>query len=121
MSGFVLSLPHFSESVQSYTSAPWPQHTHSYLSFMEFYITFKPTNQDGTLLYSHDQYSRDFLSIVLVRGAVEFRFDCGSGAAVIRSAQPVSMNTWHDLRVSRTAKSGILQVDNQQPVEGSAE
>ncbi|KAM9447076.1 pikachurin [Clarias gariepinus] len=118
---FVLSLPRFSESVRSYTSAPWPQHTHSYLSFMEFHITFKPTSQDGTLLYSHDQYSQDFLSIILVHGAVEFRFDCGSGAAVIRNAQPVSMNMWHDLRVSRTAKSGILQVDNQQPVEGSAE
>ncbi|KAI5088518.1 pikachurin isoform X1, partial [Silurus meridionalis] len=118
---FVLSMPHFNESVQSYSSAPWPQHTHSYLSFMEFFITFKPTSQDGTLLYSHDQHSQDFLSIVLVGGTVEFHFDCGSGAAMIRSEQPVIMNLWHDLRVSRTAKSGILQVDNQRPVEGSAE
>ncbi|XP_053530436.1 pikachurin [Ictalurus punctatus] len=118
---FVLSLPRFSESVQSYASAPWPQHTHYYLSFMEFHITFKPTNQDGTLIYSHDEHSRDFLSIVLVGGAVEFHFDCGSGAAIIRSEQPVSMNMWHDLRVSRTAKSGLLQVDSQRPVEGSAE
>ncbi|XP_060763534.1 pikachurin [Neoarius graeffei] len=118
---FVLSLPRFSESVQSFASAPWPQHTHSYLSFMEFHITFKPTNQDGTLLYSHDEHSHDFLSIVLVGGAVEFHFDCGTGAAIIRSEQPVSMNVWHDLRASRTAKSGILQVDNQWPVEGSAE
>ncbi|GAA6098966.1 pikachurin [Tachysurus ichikawai] len=118
---FVLSLPRFSESVQSYASAPWPQHPQSYLSFMEFHITFKPTSQDGTLLYSHDEYSRDFLSIVLVGGFLEFHFDCGSGAANIRSEQPVSLNMWHDLRVSRTAKSGMLQVDNQRPVEGSAE
>ncbi|KAF4074810.1 hypothetical protein AMELA_G00243700 [Ameiurus melas] len=118
---FVLSLPRFSESVQSYASAPWPQHIHYYLSFMEFHITFKPTNQDGTLIYSHDEHSRDFLSIVLVGGAVEFHFDCGSGAGIIRSEQPVSMNMWHDLRVSRTAKSGLLQVDSQRPVEGSAE
>ncbi|KAK3538683.1 hypothetical protein QTP86_012738 [Hemibagrus guttatus] len=118
---FVLSLPRFSERVQSYASAPWPQQPRSYLSFMEFHITFKPTSQDGTLLYSHDQYSRDFLSILLVGGSVEFHFDCGSGAAILRSEQPVSLNMWHDLRVSRTAKSGILQVDNQRPVEGSAE
>ncbi|KAK2845970.1 hypothetical protein Q7C36_010824 [Tachysurus vachellii] len=118
---FVLSLPRFSESVQSYASAPWPQHPQAYLSFMEFHITFKPTSQDGTLLYSHDEYSRDFLSIVLVGGFLEFHFDCGSGAANIRSEQPVSLNMWHDLRVSRTAKSGMLQVDNQRPVEGSAE
>ncbi|XP_062874439.1 pikachurin isoform X2 [Trichomycterus rosablanca] len=118
---FVLTLPHFSERVQSYASAPWPQSFHSYLSFMEIHVTFRPTNQDGTLLYSHDSYSRDFLSIILVGGVVEFRFDCGSGATIIRSEQPVSKNVWHDLRVSRTARSGILQVDDQRPVEGSTE
>ncbi|XP_067263301.1 pikachurin isoform X2 [Chanodichthys erythropterus] len=31
------------------------------------------------------------------------------------------MEVWHELRVSRTAKNGILQVDNQRPVEGMAE
>lgn len=31
------------------------------------------------------------------------------------------MNSWHEVRVSRTAKSGILQVDNQRPTEGKAE
>lgn len=31
------------------------------------------------------------------------------------------MDAWHELRVSRTAKSGILQVDSQKPVEGIAE
>lgn len=31
------------------------------------------------------------------------------------------MDTWHELRVSRTAKSGILQVDSQKPVEGITE
>lgn len=31
------------------------------------------------------------------------------------------MDAWHELRVSRTAKSGILQVDSQKAVEGFAE
>lgn len=31
------------------------------------------------------------------------------------------MDAWHELRVSRTAKSGILQVNSQKPVEGIAE
>ncbi|KAL7836080.1 hypothetical protein AOLI_G00273640 [Acnodon oligacanthus] len=118
---FLLALPQFNESLQSYASAPWPQSSHTYLSFMEFEIIFQPTNQDGTLLYSDDTASQDFLSINLVGGYVEFRFDCGSGSAVIRSEEPVSMNEWHELRVSRTAKNGILQVDEQRPVEGSSE
>ncbi|ROL53760.1 Pikachurin [Anabarilius grahami] len=118
---FLLSLPQFNESMFSYASAPWPQPSHNYLSFMEFEVTFQPTNPDGTLLYTDDAASRDFLSISLVGGFVEFRFDCGSGATVIRSEEAVAMEVWHELRVSRTAKNGILQVDNQRPVEGMAE
>ncbi|XP_016362502.1 pikachurin-like [Sinocyclocheilus anshuiensis] len=118
---FLLSLPQFNESMYSYASAPWPQPSHNYLSFMEFEMTFQPTNPDGTLLYTDDAASRDFLSISLVGGYVEFRFDCGSGATVIRSEEAVAMDVWHELRVSRTAKNGILQADNQRPVEGMAE
>uniref|UniRef100_A0A8C7NJQ4 EGF like, fibronectin type III and laminin G domains n=1 Tax=Oncorhynchus mykiss TaxID=8022 RepID=A0A8C7NJQ4_ONCMY len=120
--GFLLSLPLFNETMFSYASAPWPQSLLSYLSFMEFEITFQPARPDGTLLYSDDASSRDFLAINLVEGYVEFRFDCGSGGSVIRySEEQVSIGTWHELRVSRTAKSGILQVDNQRPMEGIAE
>ncbi|KAG1944011.1 pikachurin [Pimephales promelas] len=118
---FLLSLPQFNESMFSYASAPWPQPSHNYLSFMEFEVTFQPTNPDGTLLYTDDVASRDFLSVSLVDGYVEFRFDCGSGASVIRSEEAVTLGVWHELRVSRTAKNGILQVDNQRPVEGMAE
>ncbi|XP_073808036.1 pikachurin isoform X4 [Danio rerio] len=118
---FLLSLPQFNQSMFSYASAPWPQSSHNYLSFMEFEVTFQPTSPDGTLLYTDDATSRDFLSISLVAGYVEFRFDCGSGATVIRSEEAIAMNVWHELRVSRTAKNGILQVDNQRPVEGMAE
>uniref|UniRef100_A0A674CHF7 EGF like, fibronectin type III and laminin G domains n=1 Tax=Salmo trutta TaxID=8032 RepID=A0A674CHF7_SALTR len=118
---FLLSLPLFNETMFSYASAPWPQSLLSYLSFMEFEITFQPASPDGTLLYSDDASSRDFLAINLVEGYVEFRFDCGSGGSVIRSEEQVSIGTWHELRVSRTAKSGILQVDNQRPMEGIAE
>lgn len=38
-----------------------------------------------------------------------------------RSEEQISLDAWHELRVSRTAKSGILQVDNQRPIEGIAE
>lgn len=38
-----------------------------------------------------------------------------------RSEEPISLNAWHELKVSRTAKSGILQVDSQRPKEGIAE
>lgn len=150
--GFSLSSPLFNETVFSYAVVPWPQSPQSYLSFMEFEVTFRPSLPDGTLLYSDDEGSGDFLAINLVDRYVEFRFDCGSGGATIRfwinkftlfcvsftsaedflkrwlvlflccrSVEQISMDAWHELRVSRTAKSGILQVDSQRPVEGIAE
>lgn len=51
---------------------------------MEFELTFRPSSADGTLLYSDDAGSGDFLAINLVDRYVEFRFDCGSGGATIR-------------------------------------
>ena len=51
---------------------------------MEFELTFRPSMPDGVLLYSDDAGSGDFLAINLVDRYVEFRFDCGSGGAVIR-------------------------------------
>ncbi|KAK6492955.1 pikachurin-like isoform X1 [Huso huso] len=118
---FWVSLPRFSETLMSYASVPWPMAPQHYLSFMEFEITFQPASKDGVLLYSYDTTSKDFISIIMAEGFVEFRFDCGSGTAVIRSEEPVSLNRWHELLVSRTAKNGILQVDNQNPEEGMAE
>ncbi|POI34665.1 hypothetical protein CIB84_001583, partial [Bambusicola thoracicus] len=116
-----LAIPQFNESLRSFASTPWPLEPQNYLSFMEFEMTFRPDLESGVLLYSYDTNSKDFLSINMVAGYVEFRFDCGSGTAVIRSEEPVSLGQWHELRVSRTAKNGILQVDKQKPVEGMAE
>lgn len=81
---FSLSSPLFNETAFSYAVIPWPQSSQSYLSFMEFELTFRPSMPDGTLLYSDDAGSGDFLAINLVDGYVEFRFDCGSGGATIR-------------------------------------
>lgn len=82
--GFSLSSPLFNETVFSYAVIPWPQSSRSYLSFIEFEVTFRPSTPDGTLLYSDDSASGDFLAINLVDRYVEFRFDCGSGGATIR-------------------------------------
>ncbi|KAJ7335041.1 hypothetical protein JRQ81_012982 [Phrynocephalus forsythii] len=119
--GFSLIIPQFNETLKSFATVPWPLEPQNYLSFMEFEMTFRPDSRDGVLLYSYDTGSKDFLSVTVVNSYVEFRFDCGSGTAVIRSEEPISLNQWHELKVSRTAKNGILQVDQQRPVEGMAE
>ncbi|XP_060690334.1 pikachurin isoform X1 [Hemiscyllium ocellatum] len=118
---FMLVVPQFNASRMSYAGLPWPMEPQYYLSFMEFQITFRPETANGVILYSHDTSSKDFISLNLVARYVEFRFDCGSGTATIRSKEPISLNQWHEAKVSRTAKNGILQVDDQHAVEGMAE
>jgi len=56
------------------------------LSFIEIQIVFKPRSLNGLFLYNGNRMdgSGDFLSLNLVYGYVEFRFDLGSGPAVIR-------------------------------------
>ncbi|XP_023567672.1 pikachurin isoform X1 [Octodon degus] len=118
---FALTIPQFRESLRSYAAVPWPLEPRHYLSFTEFEITFRPDSGDGVLLYSYDTSSKDFLSVNMAGGHVEFRFDCGSGTGILRSEDPLTLGQWHELHVSRTAKNGILQVDKQKVVEGMAE
>uniref|UniRef100_A0A8I3RT22 EGF like, fibronectin type III and laminin G domains n=2 Tax=Canis lupus familiaris TaxID=9615 RepID=A0A8I3RT22_CANLF len=118
---FTLTVPQFRESLRSFAAVPWPLEPQHYLSFTEFEITFRPDSGDGVLLYSYDTGSKDFLSISMAGGHVEFRFDCGSGTGILRSEDPLTLGHWHELHVSRTAKNGILQVDKQKVVEAMAE
>ncbi|XP_058536033.1 pikachurin [Ochotona princeps] len=118
---FTLTIPQFRASLRSFAATPWPLEPQHYLSFMELEITFRPDSGDGVLLYSYDTGSKDFLSINMAGGHVEFRFDCGSGTGVLRSEDTLTLGHWHELHVSRTAKNGILRVDKQKVVEGMAE
>uniref|UniRef100_A0A4W3GRZ5 Pikachurin-like n=1 Tax=Callorhinchus milii TaxID=7868 RepID=A0A4W3GRZ5_CALMI len=85
--GFRLVLPEFNGTLLSFAALHWPMDARHYLSFTEFLIALRPARADGLILYSYDTQSKDFLSLRLLRGFLEFRFDCGSGTAVIRSAR----------------------------------
>lgn len=49
----------------------------------------------------------DFISLVLSNGYVEFRYELGSGPAILRSANPVEMGKWHIVKISRERKTGM--------------
>jgi len=61
----------------------------SLLNYANIEMVFRPTDPDGLLLY--DGYATDgtgdFLSLALRNATVEFRFDLGTGPAVIRLAK----------------------------------
>ncbi|KAL9962211.1 hypothetical protein ACROYT_G031293 [Oculina patagonica] len=82
-------------------------------------ITFKPLALNGILFYvSYDDQSTtgDFLSIILHNGFVKLRYDLGKGVGEAKSNVTVSLNTWHTVRASRTAKTGHLIVNSGVPV-----
>ena len=58
--------------------------------FTEVLMVIKPNKADGLFLYNGQKMDRtgDFISLNLINGYVEFRFDLGSGAAVIRYIFP---------------------------------
>ncbi|XP_013414404.1 pikachurin [Lingula anatina] len=90
------------------------------LSYTEIELVFKATNKDGTLLYNGFTTDRrgDFISLALVDGYLEYRFDLGTGPAIIRSSQPLPLNAWHTVKISRTGRDGVLEVNEQPAVQG---
>ena len=56
------------------------------LSFTEIEFVFKADDPDGLLMYNGytSDRSGDFISLGLVNGFLEYRFDLGTGPAIIR-------------------------------------
>ncbi|PIK59626.1 hypothetical protein BSL78_03481, partial [Apostichopus japonicus] len=94
--------------------------SNQHLSFIEVEVVFRPRGLNGVILYSglNIDGTGDFISLSLSDGHVEFRFDCGSGPAIIRSSRPIDMDVWHSVSAARTAREGILRVNDLPPVQG---
>lgn len=87
----------------------------SSLLFVEIELVVKPTKSNGLILYNGYTQDRqgDFISLAMDQGHFEFRFDLGTGPAILRSPEPVSLNHWHWVKISRTGLEGILEIDDE--------
>ncbi|XP_063988632.1 agrin-like isoform X5 [Diachasmimorpha longicaudata] len=76
-------------------------------------LWFLTRANDGLLLYNGQMNNGrgDFISLNMVQGKLEFRFNLGSGIANITSPDVVSLDTWHCVRISRLGREGLLQLD----------
>ncbi|XP_072011994.1 agrin isoform X5 [Engystomops pustulosus] len=100
----------------------------SYLAFkmMKAYHTvriameFRSSEQNGLLLYNGQIRGKDFISLAVVNGFVELRFNTGSGTGIITSKVPVEPGKWHQLVVNRNRRSGMLSVDGETHVNGES-
>nr|XP_033777434.1 agrin isoform X2 [Geotrypetes seraphini] len=100
----------------------------SYLAFtvLKAYHTvriameFRALELSGLLLYNGQNRGKDFISLALVGGFVELRFNTGSGPGVITSKVSIQPGKWHQLVVSRNRRSGMLSVDGEPHVNGES-
>ncbi|KAJ4918754.1 hypothetical protein JOQ06_022869 [Pogonophryne albipinna] len=75
------------------------------------------------ILYNGQKRSTgaDFISLGLVGGRLEFRFDVGSGMATIRDPLPVTLGEFHTVELQRNNTLGSLRVDGGERVSGKSQ
>uniref|UniRef100_A0A8D8XN55 Basement membrane-specific heparan sulfate proteoglycan core protein n=1 Tax=Cacopsylla melanoneura TaxID=428564 RepID=A0A8D8XN55_9HEMI len=113
------SVPLFNQKPLSYLALPTFTDAHLHFSIE---ISFKPTDYNGLILYTggksnvkSDKDQGDFISFGLDDGYPVFRFDVGSGPAVVKSNFSVEMNQWHTVTLKRNRRKGMMFVDSQGP------
>ncbi|CAH3176827.1 unnamed protein product [Porites lobata] len=81
-------------------------------------LAIKTEAQNGVILWQGER--RDHFAIGLRDGFLEFRFELGSGPAVLQSLSPVNDSQWHSIKVYRRFSEGSLKVDNHDHVNGTS-
>ncbi|XP_039074704.1 basement membrane-specific heparan sulfate proteoglycan core protein isoform X3 [Hyaena hyaena] len=99
----------------SYLALPALTNTHHELRLD---VEFKPLAPDGILLFSGGRSGpvEDFVSLAMAGGHLEFRYELGSGLAVLRTPEPLALGHWHRASAERLNKDGSLRVNGRRPV-----
>ncbi|XP_023578281.1 basement membrane-specific heparan sulfate proteoglycan core protein isoform X8 [Octodon degus] len=99
----------------SYLALPALTNTHHELRLD---VEFKPLEPDGILLFSGGRIGpvEDFVSLAMAGGHLEFRYELGSGLAVLRSPEPLALGRWHRVSAERLNKDGSLRLNGGRPV-----
>ncbi|BET02654.1 LamB [Nesidiocoris tenuis] len=114
-------IPRFTQQSVSYLKLK-PMAGAGYRKF-DLLLSIKPERPNGLLLYNGEKKGgkQDFIAIGLKNGYVEFRYDVGSGAAIIQSSNiTVPMNKWSNITVKRHRKEGRLWVNGVGPFIGTS-
>ncbi|XP_044852234.1 basement membrane-specific heparan sulfate proteoglycan core protein isoform X5 [Mauremys mutica] len=118
MEGVMATTPSFNGS-DSFISYPPLTNIHYELRLD---AEFKPLSPNGLILFSGGTGApvEDFVSLAMASGHLEFRYELGSGMAVLRSTEPLALGQWHKVSAERINKDGTLQVDSSKPVKRSS-
>uniref|UniRef100_A0ABM5EK41 Basement membrane-specific heparan sulfate proteoglycan core protein isoform X2 n=1 Tax=Pogona vitticeps TaxID=103695 RepID=A0ABM5EK41_9SAUR len=118
MAGLTVTTPHF-HGGNAFISYP-PLTNIPYELRVD--VEIKPLSPNGLVLFSGGDGApvADFVSLNMVNGHLEFRYELGSGTAILQSAKPLELGQWHKVMAERVNKDGTLQVDDERPVKRSS-
>ncbi|XP_030883004.1 agrin isoform X2 [Leptonychotes weddellii] len=85
-------------------------------------VVFLARGPNGLLLFNGQKTDGkgDFVSLALRDRFLEFRYDLGKGAAVIRSKEPVALDTWTRVLLERNGRKGAMRVSDGPRVLGES-
>uniref|UniRef100_A0A8C0VGJ5 Agrin n=1 Tax=Cyanistes caeruleus TaxID=156563 RepID=A0A8C0VGJ5_CYACU len=89
---------------------------------MSMEVVFLAKNPSGMIFYNGQKSDGkgDFVSLALHEGHLEYRYDLGKGPALLRSKEPVPLNTWISVLLERSGRKGVLRVNNGERVTGES-
>ncbi|GFY70270.1 protein eyes shut homolog [Trichonephila inaurata madagascariensis] len=106
------------DGISSYLSTRSVNVRHS----MDVLISFKPLSNSGLIFYGAqhlNELSRDFVSLSLVSGYVQLRFNLGtdpSSTVVLNSFQKVEKNSWQTVEFGRYRRAAYLKLEGDEEV-----
>ena len=83
-------------------------------------LLFRPFNEDGILFYAQGSQDNDFISLSLINGHVEFRYDLGTGTLVLKSNSKITLGQWNLLVARRYNQDGFVSLNDFDKVTGKA-
>ncbi|XP_050953192.1 basement membrane-specific heparan sulfate proteoglycan core protein isoform X13 [Labeo rohita] len=118
MEGTLVTTPLF-DGEKSYIAYPPLTNIHNDLRIE---MEFKPMDSDGLMFFSGGKKMKveDFVTLSMVNGHVEFRYELGTGQAVLLSQEPVTLDQWHRVVAERLNKDGSLKVDHAREITRSS-
>lgn len=114
-------VPYFTQAPNSYITLQ--ALGDAYMQF-SFEISFKPETDNGLILYKGNEdveKTRDFISLALVNGVPEFKFNLAYSTTTVTADKPVRKREWHTIKVVRNKKKVTMYVDGNGPYIGNAD
>ncbi|XP_039223823.1 agrin isoform X4 [Crotalus tigris] len=89
---------------------------------MAMEVIFLSRNPNGLIFYNGQKTDGkgDFISLTLHNGYLEYRYDLGKGAAVIKSREPITLNSWISVSLERNTRKGIMRINNGERILGES-